>query len=150
MEQFFFQLKICVFSCVCLLWTELASKAQEEKESVDLQSHASTSLRTPDGPAADQPQNSDCSPPGESHDKSPDQMLNGMNLTTNITTSWHLTLKLTFSCGNLYRGGPRGGERGRWSAWKRLTALCQTYHCIWLWQTTLATGRCRAEFTLSV
>ncbi|XP_026000298.1 calcium/calmodulin-dependent 3',5'-cyclic nucleotide phosphodiesterase 1A [Astatotilapia calliptera] len=56
---------------------ELASKAQEEKESVDLQSHASTSHRTPDGPAADQPQNSDCSPPGESHDKSPDQMLNG-------------------------------------------------------------------------
>uniref|UniRef100_A0A668VFT0 Phosphodiesterase n=3 Tax=Oreochromis aureus TaxID=47969 RepID=A0A668VFT0_OREAU len=52
---------------------ELASKAQEEKESVDLQSHASTSHRNP----ADQPQNSDCSPPGESHDKSPDQMLNG-------------------------------------------------------------------------
>uniref|UniRef100_A0A669C3M3 Phosphodiesterase n=1 Tax=Oreochromis niloticus TaxID=8128 RepID=A0A669C3M3_ORENI len=52
---------------------ELASKAQEEKESVDLQSQASTSHRNP----ADQPQNSDCSPPGESHDKSPDQMLNG-------------------------------------------------------------------------
>lgn len=53
---------------------ELANKEQEEKESGGLLSHASTSRTIPDGPTADQPQNSDGSPPGESHEESPDHM----------------------------------------------------------------------------
>ncbi|XP_040912667.1 calcium/calmodulin-dependent 3',5'-cyclic nucleotide phosphodiesterase 1A [Toxotes jaculatrix] len=60
---------------------ELANKEQEEQEGVessmnsDVQSHASPNHSVPDGHNSDQSQNSDGSPPDQTHnDKSPDQM----------------------------------------------------------------------------
>ncbi|XP_039674931.1 calcium/calmodulin-dependent 3',5'-cyclic nucleotide phosphodiesterase 1A isoform X2 [Perca fluviatilis] len=67
---------------------ELANKEQEEQEKVesvnsDIQSHASPSHSAPDGHTSDQSQNSEGSPPDETHnDKSPVHLnWNGTNMT---------------------------------------------------------------------
>lgn len=129
---------ICFYRCgyqgscnlsvsLCLLFTELANKAQEEQEEVasnvnsDIQSHISPSHSVSDGHTSNQSQKSNGSPPDQTHNdkfsshKSADHLTwNGTNIIeTYRNISKSLTLnRLTCCCGNHCRGGAKGGERG--------------------------------------